>query len=89
MTPRAAASRQYRCPRRRLAGEGRILPGLVGARVIGARSYGFQADAPTAMPTPTRVILLTAAGRLMASPHRETDSRRPKLPSRILNLKNP
>jgi hypothetical protein len=89
MTPRAVSSEPHRRPRRTHADEGRIFTRCRRRPRDWRRQLRVWADVPTAIPAPTRDILLTAAGRPVASPRLETDSRRPKLPSRTPNLKSP
>jgi hypothetical protein len=87
MTRGAVSSEQHRCPppcRRRQ----NLAPCRRG-RVIGAGSYGFQANVATVTHALTRDILLTAAGLAVAAQCLKAKSRRPELPSRLRDLKNP
>ena len=89
MTLGAVSSEQHNCPLSPLCMRRQHAARCCRGCVIGGRSYGVQTEVPATIPTPTRNFFLTAARRPVAAPCLQTDCRRPKLPSRARDLKNP
>ena len=89
MTLGAVSSEQHNCPLSPLCMRRQHAARCCRGCVIGGRSYGVQTEVPATIPTPTRNFFLTAARRPVAAPCLQTNCRRPKLPSRSRDLKNP
>ena len=89
MTRSAVSSEQHRCRSSPLCRRRQNLARCRRGRVISAGSHGVQANVVAATHALTPDILLTGAGLAVAAQGLKPNSRRPKLPSRLRDLKIP
>jgi hypothetical protein len=89
MTLGALSSEQHRCPSSPSCRRRQNVARYRRGRVIGAGSHWVQANVGAAIHALTLGILLTGAGLAVAAQGFGPNSRRPKLPSRLRDLKIP